>query len=229
MGDDLSLNERNSVRTPMQWSGAPHGGFTSAPRQAQIRPVIRHRPYGYEAVNMESQRRDPESLLNWLERAIRTRKACPEFGFGTWRILDTGDPAVLARSCQWRGGRRPRPPQPRGRAARRGPRPEPRRGDPPGRALGRPAADPGPYPCLTPNPGWVWVPLVSPPRDAGIMGPNRPGSVTCASHPTQTANAPHHLIGIWVWSLDGSRSGASALSACSSPSPSSCRRSKRAI
>jgi maltose alpha-D-glucosyltransferase / alpha-amylase len=104
MGDDLSLNERNSVRTPMQWSDAPQGGFSSAPRQAQIRPVISSGPYRYERVNMLGQRRDPDSLLNWMERAIRTRKECPEFGFGTWRILDTGDPVVFAHSCQWQGG-----------------------------------------------------------------------------------------------------------------------------
>jgi maltose alpha-D-glucosyltransferase/alpha-amylase len=104
MGEDLSLDERNSVRTPMQWSDAPHGGFSSAPRQTQIRPVISGGPYGYESVHMVGQRRAPDSLLNWMERAIRTRKECPEFGHGTLDILDAGDPAVLAHSCQWQGG-----------------------------------------------------------------------------------------------------------------------------
>jgi maltose alpha-D-glucosyltransferase/alpha-amylase len=104
MGEDLSLDERNSMRTPMQWSDAPHGGFSSAPRQAQIRPVISGGPYGYESVNMVGQRRAPDSLLNWMERAIRTRKERPEFGHGTLDTLDAGDPAVSAHSCQWQGG-----------------------------------------------------------------------------------------------------------------------------
>ena len=30
MGDDLSLPEREAVRTPMQWSADPNGGFSAA-------------------------------------------------------------------------------------------------------------------------------------------------------------------------------------------------------
>jgi maltose alpha-D-glucosyltransferase/alpha-amylase len=38
MGDDLTLPERNAIRTPMQWSRDPHGGFTTNPRPKN--PVI---------------------------------------------------------------------------------------------------------------------------------------------------------------------------------------------
>lgn len=96
MGEDLSLDERNSVRTPMQWSDAPHGGFSSAPRRAQIRPAVSGGPYGYESVNMAGQRRAPDSLLNWMEPAIRTRKECPEFGRGT---LDIDGPTLILQRC----------------------------------------------------------------------------------------------------------------------------------
>ena len=80
MGDDLSLPERYAARTPMQWSRDRHGGFTTARRP--IRRVVGDPIYGYAQVNVADQRRDPNSLLNWTERLIRTRKECPEIG---WR------------------------------------------------------------------------------------------------------------------------------------------------
>jgi maltose alpha-D-glucosyltransferase/alpha-amylase len=85
MGDDLSLPERYPVRTPMQWSPLAHGGFTNARRP--LRPVVNDDVFGYQRVNVADQRRDPNSLLNWTERIIRTRKECPEIGWGSWRLL----------------------------------------------------------------------------------------------------------------------------------------------
>jgi maltose alpha-D-glucosyltransferase/alpha-amylase len=103
MGEDLSLEERNSVRTPMQWSGEENGGFSTVPPDRQIRPIRTEGGYAYEHVNVAAQRRDPGSLLNVIERLIRTRKECPEIGWGTWSLLDTGTPSVLAHFCAWRG------------------------------------------------------------------------------------------------------------------------------
>jgi maltose alpha-D-glucosyltransferase/alpha-amylase len=105
MGDDLSQPERRSVRTPMQWSSEENAGFSGAPRERLVLPVIEQGEYGYHEVNVEKQRRDPESLLNWLERALRHRKERPEFGLGSCTWLDTGDPAVLAHRCDWKGSR----------------------------------------------------------------------------------------------------------------------------
>jgi maltose alpha-D-glucosyltransferase/alpha-amylase len=93
IGDDLSLPERMAARTPMQWSADRHGGFTSAARP--IRPVVSDPVFGYQRVNVEAQRRDPQSLLNWTERAIRMRKECPEISWGDWKILATRAPEVL--------------------------------------------------------------------------------------------------------------------------------------
>jgi maltose alpha-D-glucosyltransferase/alpha-amylase len=103
MGDDLSLRERQSVRTPMQWSADKNGGFSKAPREALILPVISEGEFGYRKVNAEAQRRDPQSLLNWVERATRRRKETPEFGLGSCTWIDTGDPAVLAHRCEHQG------------------------------------------------------------------------------------------------------------------------------
>src|ERR1700753_2936589 len=64
MGDDLELPERECARTPMQWSPERQGGFSTCVRP--VRPVISKGPYGYEHVNVAEQRRDPNSLLNWM-------------------------------------------------------------------------------------------------------------------------------------------------------------------
>ena len=100
MGDDLRLKERNSVRTPMQWSNEAQAGFSTA--QKTILPVISRGPWNYRRVNVEQQRRDPNSMLNWTERMIRLRKECPEFGWGDYTILHTRSPNVLAIRYDWR-------------------------------------------------------------------------------------------------------------------------------
>lgn len=105
MGDDLTLAERESVRTVMQWSTEPNGGFSTAPAERLARPAIAEGPFGYAAgVDVESEQRDSGSLLHWMERLVRTRKQCPEIGWGDWEILETGDPGVFAHRCSWSGG-----------------------------------------------------------------------------------------------------------------------------
>ena len=100
MGDDLSLPERDCSRTPMQWSTEPNGGFTKS--RKPILPVITDGAYGFEHVNVAQQRRDPNSLLNWMERIIRMRKEVPEIGWGDFSFLNTGNPKVLAMRYDWR-------------------------------------------------------------------------------------------------------------------------------
>jgi maltose alpha-D-glucosyltransferase/alpha-amylase len=100
MGDDLRLPERNCARTPMQWSGEPHGGFTKS--DTPILPVISQGGYGFEQVNAAQQRRDPNSMLNWTERIMRMRKEVPEIGWGSFVVLSSGTPEVLALRYDWR-------------------------------------------------------------------------------------------------------------------------------
>ncbi len=101
MGDDLSLPERESVRTPMQWSEEPQAGFTLSPKP--VRPLVDEGPFSCSRVNVEFQRRDPKSLLNWTADMIRVRKECPEIGRGDWKILPAGSPHLLAMRYDWRG------------------------------------------------------------------------------------------------------------------------------
>lgn len=100
MGDNLKLPERNCARTPMQWSTEPHAGFTK--NDKPVLPVISAGPYGFEHVNVADQRREPNSMLNWMERIIRMRKEVPEIGWGDFSFLPTGAKQVLAMQYDWR-------------------------------------------------------------------------------------------------------------------------------
>jgi maltose alpha-D-glucosyltransferase/alpha-amylase len=100
MGDDPRLPERNCARTPMQWSGEPHGGFTKCDKP--VLPVITGGPYGFEHINVAIQRRFPDSMLNWTERIIRMRKEVPEIGWGDFTVIPLRDPAVLVMRYDWR-------------------------------------------------------------------------------------------------------------------------------
>lgn len=101
MGEDLSLEERNSIRTAMQWSNRAGAGFSTAPPDRFIRPLIDQGEFRYEAVNVADQQRGADSLLNITERMIRTRKENPAFGWGKWHIVETRDVHVLAHRCDW--------------------------------------------------------------------------------------------------------------------------------
>jgi trehalose synthase len=104
MAENLDIPGRMSVRSPMQWAGnRPNGGFSDADPSQLRRPVVDDPDYAPAAVNVADQRRDPDSHLNWTERVIRTRKECPEIGWGAWEVLDADDPAVLAIRYRWSG------------------------------------------------------------------------------------------------------------------------------
>jgi maltose alpha-D-glucosyltransferase/alpha-amylase len=100
MGDDLHLPERNCARTPMQWSTEPNAGFTK--NDKPILPIIAEGAYGFQHVNVAAQRRDANSLLNWMERIIRMRKEVPEIGWGDFSFISAGTPKVLAMRYNWR-------------------------------------------------------------------------------------------------------------------------------
>jgi maltose alpha-D-glucosyltransferase/alpha-amylase len=104
MGEDLSLPERLSVRTPMQWSADKNGGFSTARPEKLFRPVISGGDHGFEQANVSDQQRDPDSLLNWMERLIHVRKQCPEIGRGTHTVLETTEPSIFQHRCEWRDG-----------------------------------------------------------------------------------------------------------------------------
>ena len=104
MGENLDIEGRMAVRSPMQWSATRHGGFSAAPDAAALcRPMTGADGFGPAEVNAAAQRRDEDSLLNWFERLIRRRKESPALGWGRLRTLETAEPAVFAHRTDWDG------------------------------------------------------------------------------------------------------------------------------
>ncbi|MBM1174723.1 alpha-amylase family protein [Microvirga arabica] len=103
MGEDLSLPERNSVRTPMQWADEPNAGFSNGPAGRLVRPVVSAGAFGYERVNVAAQRDLDGSMMSTVQRLARTRRACPEVGWGRCQVLDTNETSILALRYDWEG------------------------------------------------------------------------------------------------------------------------------
>jgi maltose alpha-D-glucosyltransferase / alpha-amylase len=80
----------------MQWRPSPSAGFSSAPEDALVRPVVSNGPYGYERTSVGCERGDPDSLLNWMASLIRVRKECGEIGAGSWKLVETGCDAAFS-------------------------------------------------------------------------------------------------------------------------------------
>jgi maltose alpha-D-glucosyltransferase/alpha-amylase len=96
MGDNVYLGDRNGVRTPMQWNGGFNAGFSTADPERLWLPLVSNALYGYQAVNVESQHRNPSSLLNWMRRLIEVRRQTRVFGRGSIEFLKPDNHRVLA-------------------------------------------------------------------------------------------------------------------------------------
>ena len=96
MGDNIFLGDRDGVRTPMQWTGDRNGGFSRADFAQLYLPPLMDPVYGFQAVNVEAQLRQPNSFLRWLHRLIALRKQHPVFGLGTYEALRPDNPRIFA-------------------------------------------------------------------------------------------------------------------------------------
>jgi trehalose synthase len=93
MGENLDVDERDAVRTPMQWD--TDGGFSTAPVAQHPHPAPEG-PFGPRHANVEDQIDDPESLYSFVRDLARSYRQSPEIGWGELELLDAGSPAVLA-------------------------------------------------------------------------------------------------------------------------------------
>ncbi|WP_414399786.1 maltose alpha-D-glucosyltransferase [Synechococcus sp. R3-13] len=105
MGDNIYLGDRNSVRTPMQWSADRNAGFSRANPQKLYLPIVIDAEYHYEAVNVEAQRNNPHSLWWTMKRLIAVRKRFQAFGRGSFELLHPENRKVLAFVRAYRGER----------------------------------------------------------------------------------------------------------------------------
>ncbi|HVY05325.1 MAG TPA: maltose alpha-D-glucosyltransferase [Burkholderiales bacterium] len=96
MGDNIYLGDRNSVRTPMQWSPDRNAGFSRADPQRLYLPPVMDAIYGYQTVNVEAQLRSASSLLHWTRRMVTMRRSYRAFSRGNLSFLSPGNRKVLA-------------------------------------------------------------------------------------------------------------------------------------
>jgi maltose alpha-D-glucosyltransferase / alpha-amylase len=96
MGDNIYLGDRDGVRTPMQWNPDRNAGFSKADFAQLFLPPLMDPVYGFQAINVEAQRRDPSSFLHWLRRMLTVRKQHPVLAIGELEMLHAQNPSVLA-------------------------------------------------------------------------------------------------------------------------------------
>ena len=95
MGDWPGLRDRDPNRTPMAWTPARNGGFSTAPDPLLVLPPITAPGYDYRVVNVEVQKQLPGSLLNWHRRMLTCRRLLPALRHGDLRLLPSSHPGVL--------------------------------------------------------------------------------------------------------------------------------------
>ncbi len=103
MGDNIYLGDRNGVRTPMQWSPDLNAGFSKANPQRLSLPVTMDPEYHYGTINVQTQQRNPHSLLWWMRRLIALRKHFKAFGRGEIEFLYPKNFKVLAFIRRYEG------------------------------------------------------------------------------------------------------------------------------
>ena len=96
MGDNIFLGDRDGVRTPMQWTADRNGGFSRAEFAELYLPPVLDQVYGFPALNVEAQRKNPGSLLHWVRSLLHVRKSHPVLGRGRFRALRPTNDKVLA-------------------------------------------------------------------------------------------------------------------------------------
>ena len=95
MGDNYYLGDRDGVRTPMQWNSDRNAGFSRANPQQLLLPVIIDPEYHYEAVNVEVQEGNVNSLLWWMRHTITTARRYKSLSRGSIEFLQVNNPKVL--------------------------------------------------------------------------------------------------------------------------------------
>jgi len=96
MGDDYHLDDRNGVRTPMQWTSGRNAGFSEGSRRRLYMPLIVDPEYHFERVNVAAQAANPSSLLSWTKQIIALRRRHPALVRGTFEVVPTSNRHILA-------------------------------------------------------------------------------------------------------------------------------------
>ena len=80
---------RDNARTPMQWNGEEHAGFTAGTPWLPVNE-------NYKTVNAEAALADPDSIFHHYRKLIALRKTLQALQKGTFTLLMPEDPQIFA-------------------------------------------------------------------------------------------------------------------------------------
>ena len=95
MGDNIHLNDRDGVRTPMQWNDSLNAGFSEAPEEFLHVPVISDDEFGFKEVNVRSKEQEKQSILNFIKKLISFKKSYKCLGQGDYRFFESNYDSVM--------------------------------------------------------------------------------------------------------------------------------------
>ncbi|WP_127836851.1 glycoside hydrolase family 13 protein [Clostridium prolinivorans] len=82
-------SSRDNSRTPMQWNSSLNAGFSTGKPWLKVNP-------NYLKINVESQEKDPDSILNFYKKMISLKKQNPLFIYGTYDLILEEDEQIYA-------------------------------------------------------------------------------------------------------------------------------------
>lgn len=85
----IYAKSRDNARTPMQWNGEKNAGFTSGTPWIEVNP-------NYKKINMEEEKKNPDSVYHYYQKLIRLRKQNTIFTNGKFELLMQEDKQIFA-------------------------------------------------------------------------------------------------------------------------------------
>lgn len=85
----IGARSRDNGRTPMQWDGSEKAGFTDGTPWLGI-------PANHTYINVESEQKDPDSILNYYKKLVALRKEYEIIADGEIRFTDAGNENIIS-------------------------------------------------------------------------------------------------------------------------------------
>jgi oligo-1,6-glucosidase len=87
---------RDNSRTPMQWNATSNAGFTTGKPWLTIND-------NKTSVNVDASDKNPNSILNYLRKLTKVRRANPVLIYGKYEVLNAENPSIYAYTRELNG------------------------------------------------------------------------------------------------------------------------------
>ena len=88
--ENIKYGARDNARTPVQWSGEKHAGFSTVEPWYLVNS-------NYKEINVEAEEKDPNSVLNFYKKVIKVRNENKETAiYGEFKMMYNSDNHILA-------------------------------------------------------------------------------------------------------------------------------------